>query len=117
MNPVVEFWLIALQPKKMTPRTLVAKKTLAAYWLDNLFITQNTPRLAAGMNAAGGRGSGKREFSRGGEQPEVCSEGVENREVLKINPRSPNTPSACCGDMDERGFIIKPKFHFCTLIF
>lgn len=27
---------------------------------------------------------------------------VENLEVLKIKVRAPNTPPACCGDMDER---------------
>ena len=30
-----------------------------------------------------GKGTGKREFSRRGEQSEVCPEDVENREVLK----------------------------------
>ncbi len=58
------------------------------------------------MNAErgeGGRGNGSVPVAESSE-----SASVENRGVFKIKVRSPNTPRACCGDMDERFLFMQP---------
>lgn len=69
------------------------KENLRDHMTDlELIFTPSTfiPRqFTAGNECAGKGGRGKRCFPRGGEQ-----RSVENREVLKINSSSPNTPSA-----------------------
>src|SRR3989344_8555276 len=66
-----------------------------------------------------GRGSGKREFPRGGEQRASLRASVENREVLKIKVRSPNTSEQSSEDRTSGVLfdMISPwsKRHFKTL--